>query len=52
MEYILKPSVYLMKLIPILNINVKFISLKCQFVPEESTMIFIYLFIFLVNMYI
>jgi len=34
MEYTLKLSVYLMKLIPILNINVKFISMKCEFFPR------------------
>jgi hypothetical protein len=35
-----------MKLIPILNINVKFISMKCQFVPEESTIMFHFSFFF------
>jgi len=46
MEYTLKQSVYLMKLMPILHINVKFISMKFQFVPEERTIVFHFYFFF------
>ena len=52
MEYIFKLSVYLMKLIPIFNISVKFISMKCQFVPGENTIMFHFYFFFLCGQHV
>lgn len=43
----LKLSVYLMKAIPILNIHVKFISMKTSLFPEEGTIMFHFYFLFL-----